>query len=209
MRDKIIEENSVRSDVLGNNRVRMDPVRNWVLDLDNLEDPNTAPNAPDDVVRDDHYEGLDEADRATDSLPELPAYKKFISGLPAYKWLLESIQKVLNFSIPVKSETNIRDAILHFLPRVQRVSRKEAPPRHNLTFTVEWDPCVFLQEQGYPESPERAVEGAITITGSEMDAEAATTAQYLSETWPSSGIYLLHVVKRVVRDVSNIPYSCM
>lgn len=50
------------------------------------------------------------------------------------------------------------------------------------------------------------MERAITITGSETDAQAATTAQYLSQTWPSSGIHLLHVVKRVVQDTRTVPY---
>jgi hypothetical protein len=209
MRIKCIEENSVRYDVLGNDRARIDPIRNWNLDLDDLEDPDTAPEAPDDVLGGDDEEELAEIDRSSDFLPELQTYKNFILGLPAYDWLLGSIQRVLNFSVPTNSENNIRDLLLTFLPKARRVSRKEKPPRLNLTFTIEWDPCLFLQEQGYLESPERAIERTITITGSENDAEAATTAQYLSQTWPSSGIYLLRLLKSVVQDVSKIPYLRM
>ncbi|KAL6904704.1 hypothetical protein GGI43DRAFT_287411 [Trichoderma evansii] len=204
MRDNYITETRVRSDFL-----RFDPISNWHLDIDILEDPNTAPNEkPDDVMDDNHYDDLDEADRAIDSLPELSAYRDFISKHPAYEWLLQSIQKELYMGMPGNIQTNIRETILGYLPRPQRVSRREAPERHILTFTADWDPGSFLQEQEYVESPERAVERAITITGSKIDAQAATTTQYLNQTWPSSGIHLLHVVKRVMCDTNNMPFSC-
>lgn len=204
MRDNYITETRVRSDVLD-----FDPVSNWHLDTGIMEDPNIAHNEkPDDVMDDGHYDDLDEADRATDSLPELSTYRDFISKHPAYEWLLQSIQKELYMGMPGHIQTAIRETILGYLPRAQRVSRRETPKRYVLTFTADWDPCSFLQEQEYTESPERAVERAITITGSKIDAQAATTTQYLGQTWPSSGIHLLHVVKRVVCDTNNISFSC-
>jgi hypothetical protein len=175
-----------------------------------LEDPNTALNEkPDDFVDDSQFEEFDDTDLTADSLPELSLYKDFISKLPAYKWLLESVQNVLYMDVPGDVQTNIRQAVLDCLPRSQVVSRGALPERFSLTFTADWDPCAFLQEQEYMESPDKAVERAITITGSKIDAQAATTTQYLSQTWPSSGSHLLHIVKQVVRDISNIPYRCM
>ena len=103
-----------------------------------MEDPNIAPNEiSEDFVDDGHYEDLDEVDQAADSLPELSAYKDFISRLPAYKWLLENIQKAWYLSVPGNVQTNVRETILEYLPRAQRVSSREAPQRHNLIFTAE------------------------------------------------------------------------
>ncbi|KAK9444429.1 Pfs domain protein [Metarhizium brunneum] len=210
MRDKYNEENGLRSDVFGNNVATIDPgdlVRRWCVDTDTLEDPNTAPNEiPEDIIDYSHYEDLDEANPAAYSLPELSIYKDFISKLPEYKWLLERIQEALYMDDTGNVQTNIRDAILQFLPRSKRISRGVAPQTHNLTFTADWDPCEFLQQQEYLDRPERALERAITITGSETDAQAATTTHYLSQTWPSSGVYLLQVLKRVVQDTCTIPY---
>ncbi|KID99359.1 Pfs domain protein, partial [Metarhizium majus ARSEF 297] len=101
MRHRYNEENSLRSDVLGNNVARIDPgdlVRRWRLDTNTLEDLNTAPNEISEDISDySYYEDLDEADPAADSLPELSVYKDFISKLPEYKYkrLLERIQGTL------------------------------------------------------------------------------------------------------------------
>jgi hypothetical protein len=208
VRDKFIEENSIRSDVLGNSGATIDPVWNWFLDSDNVEDPNTAPNQPpDDIMHDSLYEGLEDTDMDTYSLPELPAYRKFVSSLPAYEWLVQGIRRVLFLGSPGDTQTSIRDAILKYLPSTQTVSRRKMPARHSVEFIVDWDLCSFLREQEYLVQPERAVERAITITGSAMDAQAATTAQYMSQTWPTSGVHLLDVVKRVGQQVSDAPYS--
>lgn len=204
MKDNYISETTVRSEV-----VDFDPISNWHPDTDTFEDPNTALNEkPDDIMDDSLYDDLDEADRATDSLPELSAYRDFISKHPAYEWLLQSIQKELNMSMPGDIQIAIRETILGYLPNAQRISRRDIPKRYILTFTTDWDPGSFLQEQKYTESLERAVERAITITGSKIDAQAVTTTQYLNQTWPSSGIHLLHVVKRAARDTNNMPFSC-
>ncbi|EXV01255.1 phosphorylase [Metarhizium robertsii] len=204
MRDRYNEENNLRSDVLGNNVTRIDPgdlVRHWRQHTDTLEDLNIAPNEISEDISDYiYYEDLDEADPAADSLPELSVYKDFISKLPEYKWLLERIQGALYMDDAGNVQTNIRNTILQLLPRAKRISREAIPQTHYLTFTADWDLCEFLQEQDYLDSPERTLERAITIIGSETDAQAATTTEYLGQTWPSSGIHLLHAVKAAMQD---------
>ncbi|KAL7901943.1 hypothetical protein HDV64DRAFT_267145 [Trichoderma sp. TUCIM 5745] len=211
LRKIYVIENSVRSDVPGDNTAGMDfgdVINKWNPNPDHSQDPNTALNdKPDDVMDDSHYDNLDAIDRATDSLPELSAYRDFISMHPAYEWLLQSIQKELYMDMPGNIQAKIRDTILGHLPRAQISSTREAPKIYILTFTADWDPVLFLKEQEYRESLEKAVERAITITGSKIDAQAVTTTQYLQQIWPSSGIHLLHVVKHVVCDDSNMPFS--
>ncbi|UKZ90800.1 uncharacterized protein TrAFT101_005797 [Trichoderma asperellum] len=211
MRNSYIRENTVRADGLEYNTAMMDLgdlISNWDLNTNLLQDPNNALNKkPDDVMDDSHYHNLDEADGATDSLPELSAYRDFISKHPAYEWLLQSIQRELYMDVSGNVQTNIRETILGYLPKAHRVGRREAPKRYILTFTVDWDLALFLREQEYRESPERAVERAITITGSKFDAQAATTLQYLSQTWSSYGVCLLRIVKHVVCDTHNMAIS--
>jgi hypothetical protein len=150
MRARFVEENNTRSDVLGNDTARSDledPVSNWSLDIETLEDPNTALNEkPDDFVDDSQFEEFDDTDLTADSLPELSLYKDFISKLPAYKWLLESVQNVLYMDVPGDVQTNIRQAVLDCLPRSQVVSRGALPERFSLTFTADWDPCALLAQ---------------------------------------------------------------
>ncbi|OGM45005.1 hypothetical protein ABOM_005741 [Aspergillus bombycis] len=59
------------------------------------------------------------------------------------------------------------------------------------------------------ESADDAIERAITITGSIKDAQAMATVQYLCQTWPSTGIHLLRLVKDVVRGGPNCTFHCI
>jgi hypothetical protein len=186
-----------------------DLINKWDFDLNLSQDPTILNKEPDDVMDDTHYDHLDEVDPATDSLPELSVYKDFISNHPAYEWLLQSIRKELYMDSPGDIQINIRDTILDHLAGGENIYRREAPKRRILTFTADWDPSTFLREQEYRESPQEAVERAITIVGSKVNAQAATTLQYLKQIWPSSGSHLLQVLKHVVCNDDHLPFSCM
>lgn len=216
MKNQYIEENITRSDILGGiagGVNKNDRVRNWTEEVDAWEDPNAAPTVtPDDAISDGESENdsngdFDEANQDTNLLPELSAYTNVITKLPAYQWLLESIQRELYMNVPGNMQSSIKDSIIGYLPRTEKVSRRTMPRKHTMIFTADWDPHAFLQEQGYSVAAETAIERAITITGSETDAQAATTMQYLSQTWPSSGVHLLHLVKRVIQGDYDTTYS--
>ncbi|KAL7918132.1 hypothetical protein ACQKWADRAFT_316786 [Trichoderma austrokoningii] len=156
---------------------------------------------------DGHYGDPDEADRATDSLPELSAYKTFVLQHSAYGWLLKSIRKDSYIETPGAIQADIRRIILDQLSIGQGISKRESPDTHVMVFTVDWDPALFLREQGYRESPESAVGQVITITESEIEAQAMTTAQYLDLIWPSSGIYLLYLIELVAASLVKPTWS--
>ncbi|KAB8259361.1 hypothetical protein BDV32DRAFT_150476 [Aspergillus pseudonomiae] len=186
-----------------------DIMSKWGPHTDTEGDPNAPPELPPDIAfqDDDDDEIFDEGEQDTDILPELSTYKEFVSNLPSYAWLLRNIRKEIYLSNIGETHTNIRRAILDCLPKAQHVSRKQAPPRHTLILIADWNPNTFLEEQGYLESPMKAIERAITITGSRTDAQAATTIQYLSQTWPSTGIHLLRIVKHIVVNAAGERYS--
>ena len=97
----------------------------------------------------------------------------------------------------------IREKILQFLLTTEtahKISRKRSPEPYKVTFEVNWDPLTFVKEQEYGEEPSRAIETAITLTGSAKDAQALTCAQYMYQTWPSTGGHIIEVVKDVIRD---------
>ncbi|KAL6800428.1 hypothetical protein J3E68DRAFT_272313 [Trichoderma sp. SZMC 28012] len=208
-----------------------DRIENWSLDMDNLEDPNTALNEdPENVMSEatdrtgdeikdesignaldnDYSEDLEatnQADEDIESLPEISIYTKFLLELPVYQWLLDNIRKSIYMDIPGSVQASIRNSILKFIAEPQKVSRRVRPQKYNFKFTVAWDPCLFLYKQEYLERPETAIERAITVTGSGVNAQAATIKQYLSQMWPSSGIYLLGLLKLVVQEFYTRSYS--
>jgi hypothetical protein len=143
-------------------------------------------------------------DTLIDALPSVCVFKDALINLPAYKWLLSSVQKVLYLTVPDGTPVGIREVILEYLPKVRW---SDTPQRHSLTFSAKWDPCSFLDEQEYPENPEVALERAFTISGSTTDAQAVTVAEYLRQTWPAMGHYFIRIMKEVVQGDFDTPYT--
>ena len=136
-------------------------------------------------------------------MTELPPYRDFIVGTPAYEWLLARLRREL-FLTPSEPNTmgDIADAIrqeVFSLPSFRNLSRNKSPQVCKMIFEIEWDPLAFVKEQEYQEQPDEAVERAITLTGAAKDAQALTCAQYLHQTWPLAGEHTIQLVKDVVR----------
>jgi hypothetical protein len=151
-------------------------------------------------------EPLDEEPEASSIPKDLPRYRDFIASNPAYPWLLARLEREL---LLAPAEPNhmqaISDTILNGLSHgaFQRISYEQGPPLCDMTFIIHWSPLAFLQEQEYDEKPEVTFERAITLTGTGSDAQALTTAQYLSQTWPLVGDEMLSLLKHAIRCESG------
>lgn len=136
-------------------------------------------------------------------IPEdLPRYRDFVTRNPAYAWLLARLERELLLvpAAPNHMQT-ISGTILNSLSHgaFQKLGHEKGPHLCEMTFIVDWDPLAFLKEQEYEEKAEEAFARAITLTGTGRDAQALTTAQYLSQTWPLVGDEVLDLLKRVIR----------
>ena len=183
-----------------------------------LEDPEDDPipneNADiyeasaDNPMNQDSDEESEEGKQGSDT-PQLLAYRSFISKAPAYEWLLARLRRefLLAPAEPNYMEA-IRREIIKFLPSCHKVSRTTSAEAYTMTFVIEWDPLAFVKEQMYKEEPDEAVEMAITLTGSAKHAQALTCAQYLCQVWPSSGEYIIRLVKDVVRSGPSHRHTC-
>ena len=54
------------------------------------------------------------------------------------------------------------------------------------TLRIDWNPIAFLKEQ-YHDADFRGIGEVITITGSDTNAQAATVAEYMRQTWLTTG----------------------
>jgi hypothetical protein len=82
----------------------------------------------------------------------------------------------------------------------RNVSRNMPPQKYKVTFELDWDPLSFVEEQHFSGRPDVALESAITLTGSEKDAQATTAWAYLAQTWPATGEYVMQLVADIVRS---------
>ncbi|KAN0078700.1 hypothetical protein V8E54_005213 [Elaphomyces granulatus] len=137
-------------------------------------------------------------------MPDASSYRDFIVKTPAYSWLVASLQReaILTRATPDLME-DIRGKILCALPSSHKVSRRAPSQEYKATFELDWDPLSFVKEQQYTESPDEALERAITLTGSANDAQAVTAGEYLSQTWPATGKNVMRLVIDVIHNTAD------
>jgi hypothetical protein len=138
------------------------------------------------------------------NMPGLPEYQGFLFKCPAYEWLVATLQREVTLApAAVDVMKSIGEEIIRFLLSTNltnKISRKKAPVPYKIRFEIPWDPVAFVQEQEYDEEPERAVEIALTLTGSPGNAQALSCVEYMRQTWPTVGGCIIQLVKDVVRN---------
>jgi hypothetical protein len=136
------------------------------------------------------------------SMPNLQAYREAIFKSDAYRWLTVTLRRdfLLSPGNPDWMGIIARE-IVHALPSSPKVSRKKSSETFHVAFEMELDLPAFLMEQGYPTRAEESILTALTITGSNTDAQALPCAQYILQTWPVTGEAFIKVLKHVVSNL--------
>lgn len=150
--------------------------------------------------------GSDHNDDTEDDveIPEPTPYRDYVLKSPALDWLISTLLTEISLTRQrVDVMRTIKNQILSTLPSLHEVSRKKSSKEYRATFEIDWDPLSFVKDQKYQESPDQAIERSITLTGSEGDAQALTTGQYLAQTWPASGAKLMGIVAEVMRNTDH------
>lgn len=148
----------------------------------------------------------------SDHIPEdtnTSIYRDFTVRSPAYNWLVATLQReaILTRATPDLAE-KIRKEILDCLQFYPNASRKAPSQEYRAIFELDWDPLSFVKEQQYAETPQEALERAITITGTVNDAQAVTTGEYLSQAWPATGKYVMQLVADAIRNTVDHNAVC-
>ncbi|UPK90290.1 hypothetical protein LCI18_001225 [Fusarium solani-melongenae] len=158
------------------------------------------------------YPRLEEEEEEEEEHPSLPdsrGYRDAVFNSVAYSWLTAALIKTLTMA-PVEEEdmcTNLREKIQASLGRTRTISSRSPSKRHAMAFTAEWDPKLFLHEQ-FPDQSDmgRLFRQVLTLTGSTTDAQVLPCAEYLLQTWPTTGLSILEIVEDALvtgREVSR------
>ena len=124
-------------------------------------------------------------------------YRNYLLETPAFSWLVGVLRRetTLTRADPDIMQ-DIKEKVLNAFPK-PRISRRLPLQDYQVTFELDWDPLSFVQEQQYTEHPGAALERAITITGTGSEAQAIPTGEYLSQTWPTTGSYIMRLLTDV------------
>jgi hypothetical protein len=136
------------------------------------------------------------------SVPEVPPryqeVRSFLMESPAYRWLLLTFQSSLYLS--ERRGTcieNISRSVDEVLNSTKDIGGSQ-PWTFRVTFNLDWNVLEFLRGQQYDTTLGVAIESAITLTGSAENAQALTCADYMCNTWPSSGHDVLKILQKAL-----------
>ncbi|RYP09068.1 hypothetical protein DL765_008590 [Monosporascus sp. GIB2] len=131
-------------------------------------------------------------------------YRPLIHETDAYQWLLRRFHRELCLT-PVEPDLmgKIGRKIIESLPSSYKVSRKSSSDMYGMSFRVDWDPRAFITSQDYGVQHGEAIEMAITLTGSDKDAQALGCSEYLGLTWPWMEEKIRQILKGIIRDDSG------
>ncbi|CAG9983193.1 unnamed protein product [Clonostachys byssicola] len=138
--------------------------------------------------------------------PWIQDYCEFIITTPAFKWLLARLRNEIRL-VPMEpyGMEMIGKEIMSALPSSRVISKRMSSQSYGATFEVDWDIFEFFEKQGYSTPPHEAFRGIVTLTGSSLDAQAATCAQYLGQTWPSTAEDIIALMEGVLKDNQSDP----
>jgi hypothetical protein len=135
-------------------------------------------------------------------VPGYPQLRTFLIKCEAYKWLLASAEScallTLRKGSTMDNISQAIDAAQGDLSSRHSFNAPLAPPSSTIRFDLDWDLPSFLKEQNYDPSLENAFERAITITGSDVTAQALSCIDYMRQTWPYSGPLLIRAFQQAL-----------
>lgn len=177
-------------------------IGNWfdTLNATDVEEPDQQDEEEPD--RQDEEEPDQVANHAVDvsKLPDTEEYLNLIRPDPSFTWLVERL-KSETVLCPAKSDTclDIYSKIVSIFPPVRQVSKKKSAATCDAKISIPWNIVAFMETQKYDQVQSHALEEAITITGTGLDAQALTCGDYIRQTWPILGIPVITLLKRVLK----------
>ena len=122
----------------------------------------------------------------------------FVVEGEAYQWLLGKIKAQLVLDEGGTVMETIRTKILQALS-FTKSGNTYRQAVYKATFEVAWCPATFIQDQ-FPDEQDIRLGAILVLTGSRLDAQATTCAQYMHQTWPTTGAELLLALEYMVAN---------
>jgi len=135
---------------------------------------------------------------------QFPAYEKFILESQAYQWLLKRIWRDDQLELPdsgTRSTSGMRTKIQHVLRaqnRITRISRRRPMEPIQMELNVDWNPFIVLSEGSFSSPTTDFADKFLCLTGSFVTCQATTVEEYMYQTWPTTGGFILELLQQLV-----------
>ncbi|KAL2810191.1 hypothetical protein BJX63DRAFT_434474 [Aspergillus granulosus] len=140
----------------------------------------------------------------------LQSYLASVLDTPAYQWLVDTLQKSMSLSfLERQSLSDIAAAVIRSFAPFPQVSRKAGTGAVKASFVIEWSPIAFFKGQRYEDRADVIFDKVLTLTGSLDDAQALTCGEYMRQTWPTTGMQIMAVIKKALSGSQGESYECV
>jgi hypothetical protein len=132
-----------------------------------------------------------------------------IDLFPFFWWFVGSLQRVFLMQNTTQGPMSDiaaelgRSMLRHQTYYSLEMNEYGQPMTHCASFSVDWDPRSFLAMQHYTGSPEEIIDHVIALSGTRKDAEATGCAQYMQQTWPPCGGYVLALLRKLIESADG------
>lgn len=141
------------------------------------------------------------------AIDQFPDAWKFLTENNAYKWLLGKIRSHLTLTGGKDtSSQKIQKEIQKGL-NSGTIEAKYAKATRKATFMIAWPLHKFLREE-YPGEEALELSSIITITGSCLNAQAASCSEYMRQVWPTTGTETLAILQAAVAEKPDRKSTC-
>ncbi|KAI0506315.1 hypothetical protein F5B22DRAFT_455723 [Xylaria bambusicola] len=144
---------------------------------------------------------------------EIEPYQQIVSRSRAFEWLVFSIRNsiildtVNDSAMDAVKQRILQKLELHDQKRgygAARISRHRNPASYRASFTLDWPSTRNYQEGNSFKSLSDIFERVLTFTGESKRAQALLCEDYICQTWPSTGPFLIQsVLKALNRDTKR------
>lgn len=180
-------------------------IKRWLASLDTQGFDDAVPTHKQTGSLDDDVLTLPDDEEII--LPDRRGYREVIFDSEAYKGLAIRLASAASLTPISDSDAMraIRAKVSATLPIEKHISRHEESTLLTMAIVVLWNPIAFLGDQ-YRDSENfiELLERVITLTGSASNAQALPCSEYVAQTWPTAGPYILAAVSGAVQTRAAI-----
>jgi hypothetical protein len=135
-------------------------------------------------------------------LSRLADYKAFIESSESYRWLVSKIWQHGRLSFrdrDMKSKIGVglREKLQAY-ESLRKMSPRKPLAKFHVEFLLQWHPKSFVEDYGQEHPSPLTLDDILCITGSWCEAQAMTMANYMRQTWCTTGEAVIDLFRQLM-----------
>lgn len=105
---------------------------------------------------------------------------------------------------PQEQQLTVRETLVQAISNNTSFTKAPESSFLNVAYRCSWEVLHVLQDEHEPNQP---LSGIVTLTGTLENAQVATCGEYITQTWPNAGPFLLEAIEDALKAAQNTPLA--